>query len=500
MSEIKIKKVTLKDRIFLIILVTLAIESVIYLADWWFLGSHKKNMAFFPILSFALFWPIFRGVYTWIIYLFIDVPDMDKKVKEGIKVDVFTTAMPGEPYNMFEETLIAIQNIKYPHNTYLLDGGNDEKLIALCKKLGVNHIDSRDIPGAKAGKVNNCLFNHSDGEFVFIIDPDHIPKEDFFHKVLPHFEDEKVGFVQVVQAYYNTDESIVAYGAAEETFGFYGPMQMALNGLKIPTAIGANCTFRRSALLKVGGHAQDLAEDALTSMRIHSEGYKSVYLPYRGSRGLVPADLRSFFKQQLKWSNGMFNLLFKRYPKLFFKFNLSAKIHYLFAGTFYFNGVSILLMTVLPILFLFFQIYAIEMKLTDFALHMIPYIVFSMAINFYIQKWYTNEHEKGFPIKSMILDRGSWFIYVTSLYFSIIGKNIPYLPTPKTTVAGGAPELIKPHVFMSILSLLAILFVPVSYYRIDGGTILMMGFAAINIILSLPIIYIGFVGLKGVKK
>ena len=132
---------------------------------------------------------------------------------------------------------------------------------------------------------------------------------------MPHYEDDEVGFVQVVQAYYNIDESFVAYAAAEQSFGFYGPTLLGLNGQGIPTAIGANCTFRRKALDSIGGHAVHLAEDALTSMRIHAEGWKSVYEPYRASEGLVPADIGAFFKQQLKWSTGLTTLLFREYPK-----------------------------------------------------------------------------------------------------------------------------------------------------------------------------------------
>jgi cellulose synthase (UDP-forming) len=489
-QEIFIEKTSTFEKIVLITLITLALESVIYFSHWWFFGDHRKQIFFFVVLSFAIFWEIFRNLINWYIYSFIKVLPKTK-LKKKFSVDVLTTAMPGEPYEMFEKTLTAITKIEYPHNTYLLDGGNDKKLKKLCEKLDTRHINCQEVEGAKAGKINYCLNNFSKSEMVLIIDPDHIPQKDFFEKTLPYFEDEKIGFVQVVQVYHNANENFVSYAAAEQTFGFYGPTLMGLNGLGIPTAIGANCTFRRKALDSVGGHAIHLAEDALTSMRIHAENWKSVYVPYRGSSGLVPADLGSFFKQQLKWATGMFYLLFQEYPKLFRKFNFVAKLHYFFAGTFYLNGLAIFFTLLLPIIFLFFQIYAVEMSLTDFLIHYLPYIGISTGINIFIQRWYSHRGEKGFPWKSMVLEKGTWHIYLLGLAYGLSGKKVAYLPTPKTAQEGVFLNLVVPHIVLLVLSFFAIIFALTTYHRIDTGTNLMIFFASINILLLTPTIWIG---------
>jgi cellulose synthase (UDP-forming) len=498
-QEIYTDKISKYEKYILVILITLGLESVIYFSHWWFWGGHNKQPIFFIILSFAIFWEILRNLINWYNYSFIKEAGKIK-LKKDFTVDVLTTAMPGEPYEMFETTLKAISEIEYPHNTYLLDGGNDQKLIDLCVSLNINHINCKGIEGAKAGKINYCLSNFSKAEIVLIIDPDHIPKKDIFEKTLPYFQNDEVGFVQVVQAYYNTDESFVAYAAAEQTFGFYGPTLMGLNGLGIPTAIGANCTFRRKALDSIGGHAVHLAEDALTSMRIHAEGWKSTYVPYRGSIGLVPADLGAFFKQQLKWSTGMTTLLLKEYPKLFKRFDFVSKLHYLFAGTFYLSGLATFFTLVLPIIFLFFQIFAVEMTLTEFLIHYLPYIGMSTIINFYIQRWYTHSAEKGFPWKSMVLDKGTWHIYLLGLFYALIGKKVAYLPTPKITQKGVFLNLVFPHIIILFLSILAIIFAYTTYHRIDTGTNLMMFFAFINILLLTPTILIGiknlFIGSK----
>lgn len=489
-APLEIKQISRAERIVLYVLLTLGIESVIFFAHWWFWGGHRIQLFFFIILSFAIFWEIFRNLINWYIYSYIKVPKQCE-IQSRFTADILTTAMPGEPYAMFERTLTAIAKMNYPHNSFLLDGGNDEKLKALCHRLDINHVDCSGIDGAKAGKINFCLDHYSKSDIVLIIDPDHIPEPDFLDKTLPYFENPKVGFVQVVQAYYNLNESFVASAAAEQTFGFYGPTLLGLNGQGIPTAIGANCTFRRQALDSIGGHAIHLAEDALTSMRIHARGWQTVYLPYRGSRGLVPADLGSFFKQQLKWSTGMFYLLFREYPKLFKRFNLASKLHYFFAGTFYFNGLAVFFTLVLPIIFLTFHIFAVEMPLTKFLVHYLPYVGMAIVINFFIQRWYTHTEEKGFPWKSMLLEKGTWHIYLLGLFYGITGKKVAYLPTPKDTQTGIYLNHVFPHIIIVLLSVFAIVYALLTYHRFDAGTNLMIFFASLNIILLLPNIFLG---------
>ena len=56
----------------------------------------------------------------------------------------------------------------------------------------------------------------TDEDFILILDPDHIPFPEFLDRVLGYFADERVGFVQVSQAYYNQGRSFTAIGAAEQ--------------------------------------------------------------------------------------------------------------------------------------------------------------------------------------------------------------------------------------------------------------------------------------------
>lgn len=482
-------KVSAWDRVMLFVLITLAVESALYFADFWFLGGHRKNLWLFPLLSYAVFRSIGRNVVSWGIFMFAAVPKPGP-ARPSATVDVLMTAMPGEPFEMFETTLKAVAAIRHPHTAYLLDGGNDPALMGLCARLGINHVDCRGIQGAKAGKVNHCLRKHAKGEFVLILDPDHIPEPDFLDRVLPCFTADDIGFVQVVQAYHNAKQSWVARGAAEQTFGFYGPLQMGLGGLGIAVAIGANCTFRRKALDDIGGHAESLAEDANTSLLMHARGWKSVYLPYRASYGLVPEDLRSFYNQQLKWAAGMFRLFLGDYRTHFLRFSLPSRLYYFFAGGHYLVGFATMLTLVLPILFLFGRIFAVEMAFSAFIWHLAPYLFFSTWVSLYVQRWYSDDSEKGFPWRSMFLEKGTWFIYFLAFVYTLAGRKVLWMPTPKTASKGGAAYLAIPHLAVILLSAGAVAFAWLTYPRIDDGTRLMALFAIVNIVTLIPVSWI----------
>lgn len=485
-----------REKLSLLILITLGIWGLLYFAEFWFWEGHPRNTFFFIVLSVVVFWGVLRSFFTWIFYFFVRLP-IEGKTKKKYSLDVMTTAMPGEPYEMFANTLLKISQLDYTHTSYLLDGGNDPKLKELCLQTGTIHVNCEGVEGAKAGKINYCLKHFAKGELVFVIDPDHMPEPEMFEKVVHHFDKKRVGFVQIVQAYYNQNNTIVSQAVAEQTYGFYGPTMMALNGVGIPFAIGANCTFRRKTLDDIGGHAIGLAEDVQTSIRIHSKGWKSIYVPFRGSYGLVPETLSSYFKQQLKWSCGMFKMLFEEYPRAFKGLNLAGKLYYFYAGTHYLSGLITFLTLILPVIFLFGKIYAIEMALTDFLLHLAPYLIFSFSINMYIQRWYSCPKEKRIPWRSMLLEKGTWHIYLMGFIYAVIGKEVLWLPTPKTKELQSSALLVLPHAISILLSVSAIVFASITYQHIDAGTLLMMFFAAVNALVLLPVFAFGITKQRG---
>ncbi|WP_188559960.1 glycosyltransferase, partial [Hymenobacter glacieicola] len=190
--------------------------------------------------------------HEWYHYVSVSEPVAPAGPLPSFTVDVLTTFCPGEPYAMMEETLRAMQAITYPHTSYLCDEADDAFLRQLCQQLGIVHVTRRHKLHAKAGNINHAL-QQATGQLCVVLDPDHVPAPDFLDHVVPYFTRPTVGYVQVVQAYGNQHESLVARGAAEQTYHFYGPLMMGMNTYNTAQAIGANCTFRRAALDSIGG-------------------------------------------------------------------------------------------------------------------------------------------------------------------------------------------------------------------------------------------------------
>ncbi|TPV35569.1 glycosyltransferase [Paucihalobacter ruber] len=471
-----IVKPTKIELIIIRFMILIGCFSIINFLYWFLLPEFQLHPLLYGLLCFTIFYGILRVLYIWYCYWNISIPKPPTS-KETFTVDILTTFFPGEPYEMIVETLKAIQNISYPHRTYLCDEANDAYLKQVCKDLGVTHVTRDNRIDAKAGNINNAL-KIATGDICVVFDPDHVPNSDFLDPIIPFFNDPKIGFVQIVQSYYNTDDTLVARGAAEQTYQFYGPMMMTMNSYGTVNAIGANCTFRRAALDSIGGHAPGLTEDMHTAMLLHSKGWTSVYVPKVLARGLVPNSLTSYFKQQLKWARGSFDLLFFVYPKLFTKFTMRQKLHYGLLPLHYLAGVLYLINFLIPILSLVFFKMPWSGNVLYFGIIVLPLLMSIFFLRIYIQKWLIEKRERGFHFVGGLLQITSWWYYFLGFVYTIFRKNVPYIPTPKGSEENSNYKIILPNLIVAGLSISAVV------YGLNKDltpfSIIMAGFALLN--------------------
>lgn len=489
-------KVNKRKMLGLSMLIVAGLIAVLFFAEWWFREEHVNSLPLYLVLTFIFWWGIFRMVILWISYLKISKPS-PVPASEGLKVAIFTTSSPGEPLSMFEKTLEACANITYPHTTYLLDDTRDRRFKETAEKYGAVWLELVGFPGAKAGKINAALKRTTE-DFILVLDPDHIPFPNFLDEVLGFFKDKKVGYVQVAQAYYNQYRSFTARGAAEQTYGFYGPTQMALEGLNCAVAIGANCTFRREALESIGGHGIGLAEDMVTAIRIHSRGWKSVYNPVVVSRGLVPEDLGSFCKQQLKWARGVHEVLFAELPKLWKGLSNWQRLSYFTIGTYYSSGLTMFLFLIIPYLFLWFGWLPANMEFSSFVINWMPLAIFGLAIYLYVQNWLCHKREeRGLHWRGMVLKFACWPVFLMGFILAVFNRDIPYIPTAKQAVKGFTP-FVRPLFLFAFLYVgtLAYILVSRKFFTAEAGLFLtsgeiwgMVAFATIAFIMTLLGIY-----------
>jgi cellulose synthase (UDP-forming) len=485
------------DRVLLYTLIAAGLAALVQLANWWFQPHHVASLPLYIILSLALWYGMSRIVLGWINLLLLGKPK-HIPAPDGLSVAIFTTSSPGEPLSMFEVTLAACKRIRYPHTTYLLDDTRDLRFRECAERHGAVWLELVGLPGAKAGKINAAL-KRTNEEFILVLDPDHIPFPEIFDPILGHFGDAKIGFVQICQAYYNQARSFVARAAAEQTYTFYGPTQMGLCGHGAAVAIGANCTFRRAALESIGGHGIGLAEDLITSIRLHAAGWHSVYLPIVLSRGLVPEDLGSFYKQQIKWSRGVYEVLFAELPHLLGKLGWRQRLSYLTIGTYYVVGVTTLGYLILPYLYLWTGVQPAAMPFVEFVLAGAPVALFGGAIYLYVQRWLCHpELERGLHWRGMMLKLACWPIFLVGTLLAIARAEIPYIPTAKEVRRGQFLRLAWPH--LAVLALFVITVIKTVFVRItrtpeealalsSEATWGMIVFAAVAVFLSSGALY-----------
>ena len=435
-------------------LIAAAIVMLVVFFVWLLQPDHIGDLwLFVPIVAaFAL--TAISWLFEWWYYWRIDAPT-PREPKRPYTVDVFTTACPGEPYGMIARTLEAMQKIKYPHTSYLCDEGDDPKLRALCERLGVVHVTRTKKINAKAGNINNALAQSS-GEICIILDPDHEPAPYMIDRLVAYFDEPDVGFVQSIQPYRNQNASKIARGAAEMSYHFYGPIQMGMHGAGTPQAIGANCAFRREALESIGGHAAGLAEDMHTAMRLFSEGWRGLYVPEALTRGLVPQTLGAIYKQQLKWSCGVFDLLFQVYPKLARKLTWNQRLHFLLCPLFFMQGWITAAAIFIPLMCLLFGGEALKITMGEFAIYAAPLIVLVVLIRMMSQRYLAEPSERGLHLVGGALANGTWWVFNIGNLCALLRRKIPYLPTPKDDHLENAWLISVPNMLVVGLSIAAI--------------------------------------------
>jgi cellulose synthase (UDP-forming) len=187
----------------------------------------------------------------------------------GTTVDVFITTYD-EPIDLVMITARHARDIRYPHQTWLLDDGARPELAAAAAELGVGYIkrgaDWANRPlHAKAGNLNNALMTTT-GELLLILDADQVAQPEILDKTLGYFDDERVALVQTPQLFGNVPTGDPLGSQAPL---FYGPIQQGKDGWNAAFFCGSNALLRREALMQLGitGYVAEVERAVDTALR-----------------------------------------------------------------------------------------------------------------------------------------------------------------------------------------------------------------------------------------
>jgi cellulose synthase/poly-beta-1,6-N-acetylglucosamine synthase-like glycosyltransferase/tetratricopeptide (TPR) repeat protein len=417
----------------------------------------------FGILNLLLFF-----VQVWE----VNEPDPEP-VLEGRTVDVYVPTYNEDP-QLLRATLEACERMDYPHRTFLCDDGgtearlNDphlgtaarersELLQQMCAELGITYLTRDDNRNAKAGNLNHA-FERSDGEFIVVLDADHVPEPHFITRLIGYFADERMGFVQTPHAFYNFDSFQARLNTKARTYWeeghlFYCVIQPGRNNWNASIFAGSAAMFRRSALKGVGYYAvETITEDMHTGMRMHAAGWRSAAVTERLVAGQAAPDITTFHSQRLRWGEGNLSTIFYDNPLTMKGLTLTQRFCYLGSMIHWAGGVFKLLIYLTPILMLFTGIPPVS----DFTWELGAVTLIYLFISLFSLKVVGNGY--GSIVNSELFSMVNFWTQCKATFHALfLRRSARFIVTSKRgRQAKHIWPFIRPQTYLIILSVLAL--------------------------------------------
>ncbi|MEK6835606.1 MAG: glycosyltransferase family 2 protein, partial [Nanoarchaeota archaeon] len=265
----------------------------------------------------------FSTIVIWILYLIslyiiifwllvLIEGKKTNKIKKLKKFPLVSILIPA--YNE-QDTIIGVLKsvikLDYPKNKLEIivvnDGSTDntanlvKRFINENKNYNINLINQKN--SGKGTALNKGL-NVCKGEFFTCLDADSFIKEDALKKMLPHFQDEKVGVVLPLMKITQPKNVLQKIQWVEYLINlFYKSIMSHLNCVHV--APGPFSVYRTKLLRSLGGFDEkNLTEDLEISLRLQSKNYKILQLMNTEVYTVAPDNLKGFYKQRNRWYKG----------------------------------------------------------------------------------------------------------------------------------------------------------------------------------------------------
>lgn len=204
-------------------------------------------------------------------------------------------------------------SLDYPTDRYevwIIDDGSTDQTPALLKQLTQQYAQLQvlyrlpEAGGGKSGALNEVL-PLSRGEIVGVFDADAQISQDLLRRVLPLFQRQQVGAVQVRKAITNTATNFWTRGQmAEMAFdSFIQQQRVAFGG--IGELRGNGQFVRRSALERCGGwNEQTITDDLDLTLRLHLDQWDIDFLAFPPVEEEGVTRAVALWHQRNRWAEG----------------------------------------------------------------------------------------------------------------------------------------------------------------------------------------------------
>ena len=382
-------------------------------------------------------------------------------VLEGRSVDVLVPTY-NEDVSLLRATLEACVRMDYPHKTYVLDDGQRPEVEALARELGILYIKRPDNRHFKAGNLNNA-FERTDGEFVVILDADHVPEPHFITRLIGYFRDERLGFVQTPHAFYNFDSFQARLDHKnrkywEEGHLFYYVIQPGRNHWECPIFAGSAAMFRRGALRDIGLIATEtITEDLHTGLRMNAKKWRSLAITERLVAGQAAPDITTFHAQRLRWGTGNLSIMKFDNPLFTKGLTFTQRLCYLGSMLHWASGLFKLIIYVTPIAMLFSGVPPVREFTRELLIITMVYLLVSLVTMKVVSNGY------GSIVNSELFSMVNFWTQIKSTFRAFFGfGSRTFGVTAKGAAAVRARQqksvwpFIRPQTYLIILSVLAL--------------------------------------------
>jgi len=449
------KKTQITERIRHIVSVIAVIVTIYYL--YWRVTETLNPQAL--IFSWALYGAEVFGAITTFLFYFVVWKPLKRAAPPPLPGHTIDVLIPtkDESVGLLRKTLLACNDLKYPHRTLVLDDGNRPEVKALCEELKCIYLAREKHEHAKAGNLNFGL-EHSTAEFIAIFDADHVPLPNFLDRLIGYFQDEKVGFVQVPQEFYNVDSFQHRTDRKKKTiwgeqYLFFSVIQPGRDHWNAAYFVGSCALLRRKALDDIGGFAtESITEDMLTSICLHAKGWSSVYHNENLAYGIAAETLKPFHIQRQRWGVGSWQVFLRANPFVMRGLTFPQRISYLSSMIYPIEGIQKIIFYVTPPIALFTGVLPMRALDVNYLMHFIPYFAISI--------FGFNEMARGYGGQIMLeqFSMGKFVTYLKTFGMALLPKkSSEFKVTPKGEGTSAPYSLIVPQIAVFLLSFAAII-------------------------------------------
>jgi cellulose synthase (UDP-forming) len=460
---------TANDLLVFIVLSVLRVFVVAWFLVYWLLPVEwwQGEAPMFVAATLLLGMGVIGNHLRWAGLLAMRRP-VNMNPRKNFRVAAVTTCVSEvEPREMMVATLKSLISLDCAHDTWLLDEGDSEQMRELCRGLGVRHFSRRFMPayqtqsGRFASRTKHGNYNawlHEIGfknyDILFAFDADQVPIARYASAVLGYFEDPHIAYVQAPQVYRNQGASLVAQGAAEETYAYFSVTEMASYGMGQPVLTGCHNAHRLSALEECGV-PDHISDDLLQTVNYRVHGWRGVYVPEVLATGLAPEGWSGYLNQQIRWAHCVLDIKFRR---LF----TSSKPFWSIRPMELLQGFGYLQDALMAAGVLLWVLVSMSAGVGQKTLGRLatPQLAILLGVliasDLFRQRFYLQpEKEVGVHWRAGLLRLAKWPFVWKAFWLVLRNKPFAYVVTPKTKPPSKRWRLMLPHGSVAVLTALA---------------------------------------------